>query len=220
MNNYNASPQMINADSPSSVVQGTARGVGGATSISIHRRVLDSRFATRWLVGVGLDVGGGADSIGLHVELFPLIRKVIVYDKSDGDAQTLANVESDSFDFVFSSHCLEHVLDPYEAIANWIRVAKSNGHLIVSIPDEDLYEQGTWPSRFNADHKTSWTIDKESSWSPVSVNVLDLVRAFRPLVKVLRIEQIDHTYRNRLVGMDQTLMGTTEASIELVLRKL
>src|SRR5260221_7032838 len=38
-----------------------------------------------------------------------------------------------------------------------------------------LYEQGVFPSRFNGDHKSTFTISKASSWSPVSVNVLDLV---------------------------------------------
>ncbi len=211
----------IGPHSPPSKVHGSL-SVGGGTTISVHRRTLDARFATRWLVGVGLDIGGGTDSIGLHMELFPGMRKVIVYDREQGDAMTLENVESDGFDFVYSSHCLEHVENPFEALGNWIRVVKPGGYLVVSVPDEDLYEQGVWPSRFNGDHKTSWTILKQVSWSPVSRNVLDLVAAFRMQVQVLKIELIDHTYRYRLQGqgIDQTRTGSTEAAIEFVLRKL
>jgi SAM-dependent methyltransferase len=196
-------------------------GVTGVTSISIQRRLFDSRFASRWFVGVGLDIGGGTDSLGLYVELFPLITKVIVYDEPQGDAQFLDNVADNSFDFVYSSHCLEHLNDPYEAMRNWIRVVKPGGHLIVDVPDEDLYEQGIWPSRFNNGHKTSWTIDKEESWSPVSVNVLDLVRRFRGDALPLKIELIDHGYRGRLWGViDQTRTPVAEAAIEMVLLKL
>jgi SAM-dependent methyltransferase len=197
-------------------------GIPGATSISVQRRLFDARFATRWFRGIGLDVGGGPDSLGLYAGLFPLIQKVIVYDSAQGDAQLLDNVDDDSFDFVFSSHCLEHVRDPFEAVGNWIRVVKPRGHLVIDVPDEDLYEQGHWPSRFNADHKTCWTIDKEQSWSPVSVNVLDLVRAFRARVRPLKVELIDHGYRYRLQGhgIDQTRMPTAEAAIEIVLQKL
>ncbi len=150
------------------------------------------------------------------------MRKVIVYDREQGDAQTLENVESGGFDFVFSSHCLEHLENPFEALGNWIRVVKSGGYLVVSVPEEDLYEQGEWPSRFNSDHKTTWTIDKMLSWSPVSQNVLDLLRHFRRQVQVLKVELIDHTYRYRLQGqgIDQTRTGSTEAAIEFVLRKL
>jgi SAM-dependent methyltransferase len=196
-------------------------GVPGATSISVQRRLFDPRFGNRWFVGVGLDVGGGIDSLALFVELFPRIQKMIVYDQPQGDAQLLDNVEDSSFDFLFSSHCLEHVRDPYEALRNWIRVVKPHGHIIVNVPDEDLYEQGVWPSRFNSDHKTSWTIDKETSWSPVSVNVLDLLRGVRRLARPLKIDLIDHGYRYALMGrMDQTRTPVAESAIEIVLQKL
>lgn len=197
-------------------------GVAGVTSISVQRRLADSRFATRWFVGVGLDVGAGEDSLALYAELFPRIRKVIPFDAPQGDARLLDNVEDDSFDFLYSSHCLEHLDDPYLALGNWIRVVKPGGHLIIDVPDEDLYEQGIWPSRFNPDHKTSWTIDKEESWSPVSMNVLDLVRRFRGEAQTVKIELIDHGYRASLWGrgIDQTRMPTAEAAIEIVLMKL
>jgi SAM-dependent methyltransferase len=198
------------------------QGVSGATSISVQRRLFDSRFATRWFVGTGLDVGGGADSLALFVELFSRIQNVVIYDQPQGDAQLLDNVEDNSFDFLYSSHCLEHMRDPYEALGNWIRVVKPRGHILVTVPDEDLYEQGNWPSRFNSDHKTSWTIDKEKSWSPVSVNAVDLVRRFRAQARPIRIELIDHGYRYGLAGsgFDQTRTPLTEAAIEIVLQKL
>jgi SAM-dependent methyltransferase len=199
------------------------KGVPGATSISIQRRLFDQRFATRWFRGIGLDIGGARDSLANFRELFPGIRRVVVYDKEQGDAQLLANVEDDSFDFVYSSHCLEHLRDPYEAIASWVRVVKPGGHLIITVPDEDLYEQGHWPSRFNTDHKVTFTIDKATSWSPVSLNVVDLVRSVRARAQPLRIELIDHGYRRALAGQqdfDHTKTPVAEASIELVLRKL
>lgn len=197
-------------------------GVPGATSISIQRRLADSRYATRWFVGIGLDVGGGIDSLALFTELFPRIAKVLIYEQDHGDAQLLDNVDDASFDFLYSSHCLEHVRDPREALGNWIRVVRPGGHLVISVPDEDLYEQGIWPSRFNPDHKTTWTIDKAQSWSPVSVNVLDLVRAFRDIARPLLIELIDQGYRYGLNGkmIDQTRMPMAEAAIEIVLRRL
>jgi SAM-dependent methyltransferase len=197
-------------------------GVAGVTSISIGRRLADSRFAARWFVGVGLDVGAGDDSLALYSELFPRVRNILPFDEDEGDAQTLDNVEDDGFDFLYSSHCLEHLDDPYEALRNWIRVVKPGGHLIVNVPDEDLYEQGVWPSRFNPTHKTSWTIDKDESWSPVSHNVLDLVRRFRADVLPLKIELIDHGYRPSLWGrgIDQTRTPSAEAAIEFVLQKL
>jgi len=196
-------------------------GLGGGTSLSMQRRVHDSRFVRRYFVGYGLDVGGGQDCLALFVELFPLIRNVINYDAPQGDAQTLANVDDDSFDFLFSSHCLEHMRDPAEALSNWIRVVRPGGHLVVAVPDEDLYEQGMWPSTFNADHKSTFTICKKQSWSPVSVNLFDLIGQFSHLVKTLSINTIDHAYRYNLPArFDQTGTPLTESAIEFILKKL
>jgi SAM-dependent methyltransferase len=195
-------------------------GLGGGTSISMQRRAHDHRFATRYFVGHGIDVGGGYDSLALFVELFPLIRNVAIYDSPQGDAQKLANVDDGSFDFLFSSHCLEHVRDATEALMNWIRVVRRGGHLIISVPDEDLYEQGVWPSTFNSDHKITFTICKKSSWSPASVNLLDLIAKFCDQVKPLSIATIDHAYRYRLPRFDQTGTPLSECAIEFILKKL
>jgi SAM-dependent methyltransferase len=195
--------------------------VPGVTAISIQRRLADSRFATRWFRGNGLDVGGGIDSLALYREFFPLARNIFVYDQPHGDAQLLANILDHSFDFLYSSHCLEHLRDAREALANWLRVVKPGGHLVIEVPDEDLYEQGQWPSRFNSDHKISFTIAKPSSWSPVSVNLLDLLGSFRDRAEIVSLQKIDHGYRYATLprGVDQTRTPLAECGIEFVLRK-
>jgi SAM-dependent methyltransferase len=195
-------------------------GVGGGTSRSMQRRLFDNRFATRYFVGSGLDIGGGPDSLALYTEFFPLVKNIVIYDTPQGDAQTLANVADNAFDFVFSSHCLEHVHDPREALHNWVRVVRSGGHLVVTVPDEDLYEQGVWPSTFNTDHKVTFTICKRTSWSPVSINLFDLIGGIADTARPLSIVTIDHGQRFGLQRFDQTLTGVAEASIEFILRKL
>lgn len=195
-------------------------GVGGGTALSMQRRAHDSRFATRYFVGHGIDVGGGHDSLALYTELFPLIRYVVIYDAPQGDAQKLTNVDDGSFDFLFSSHCMEHVRDPVEALTNWIRVVKPGGHLVISVPDEDLYEQGVWPSTFNTDHKLTFTLCKKTSWSPVSVNVFSLLAQFSDKVKPLSVITTDHSYRYRLSRFDQTQTPLSECAIEFVLKRL
>ncbi len=194
-------------------------GIPGATSISIQRRVQDSRFANRYFVGNGIDVGGGPDSIALFAEMFPQMRNVVIYDQQHGDAQYLANVADNSFDFLYSSHCLEHVRDPAEALGNWVRVVRPGGHLIVSVPDEDLYEQGQWPSTYNTDHKATFTLYKTASWSPVSVNVFTLLEKFAAQAQPLSVNTIDHAYRYRAPRYDQTRTPLTECAIEFILRK-
>jgi SAM-dependent methyltransferase len=195
-------------------------GLNGATSISMQRRMHDSRFARRYFVGNGIDVGGGQDSLALFGELFPLIRGVVTYDKPQGDAQKLANVGDASFDFLFSSNCLEHVFDPTEALSNWIRVVRPGGHLVVIVPDEDLYEQGVWPSTYNPDHKVTFTLCKKSSWSPVSINLFDLIGKFCHLAKPLSVTTVDYAYRYKLPRFDQTQTPLAESGIEFILKKI
>jgi SAM-dependent methyltransferase len=195
-------------------------GVPGTTSTSLNRRLQDARFGNRWLVGQGIDIGGGPDSIGLYKGLFPRMQSVTVYDWAQGDAQYLANVHDASFDFVYSAHCLEHVVDPRIALRHWLRVLKPGGYMVVTVPDEDLYEQGVWPSTFNDDHKHSFTIFKRNSWSPVSINVLELLQSFDAEVGIEKIEQLNHTFLPGYVRFDQTRTAFSECGIEIVLKKL
>lgn len=188
-------------------------------SKSIPRRLADSNFLRRYFVGQGLDIGGKPDPLTLYEELFPQITGVRTWDWEDGDAQFLEGVEESSLDFVHSSHCLEHLVDPAQGLNNWFRVVRPGGHLIVTVPDEDLYEQGVFPSMFNRDHKWTFTIFKMQSWSDRSLNLLDMVRELGPSAEVLRIEQLSSTYRYQLPRVDQTLTPIGECGIEIVVRK-
>ena len=111
----------------------------------------------KYLRGSGIDVGCGADPLTI-VE-----GSVRGWDMMDGDAQFLAGVPEANLDFVYSSHCLEHLLSVITALENWLRVLKPKGFLYVVVPDYVLYEKLTWPSRFNPEHRYSFstTISRE-----------------------------------------------------------
>jgi len=188
-------------------------------SKSISRRLADSNFINRYFVGNGLDIGGKPDPLGLYRELFCQMRGVRTWDLEDGDAQDLAGVPDGEYDFVHSSHCLEHLADPGVGLLNWMRVVRPGGHLIVTVPDEDLYEQGVFPSSFNRDHKWTFTIYKTKSWSKKSLNLLDLIRGLGAEGELIRLEQLSATYRFGLPRYDQTLTPLGECGIEFVIRK-
>ena len=196
------------------------------TSKSIFNKLKDSRFATRYLVGDGIDIGAGSDSICQYLEFFPLARSCRSWDVQDGDAQALLGVPDNSFDFVYSSHCLEHMLNPLVALNNWIRVLKPGGHLIFLIPDEDLYEQGVFPSTFNPDHKHTFTIYKNNSWCESSINLTSLLTQTKFELKILKIELLDSTFRFDLsksqLGqrIDQSMNPIGECAIEVILKKI
>ena len=136
--------------------------------------------------GQVIDIGAGTD---------PITEGALVFDKLEGDAQEIDKYFPEmSFDTVFSSHCLEHMRDPRKAIKSWYKLVKPGGVLMVIVPDEDLYEQGHFPSIFNNDHKSTFTISKSKSWSPVSVNCLDLCNELGG--EVLYLAQQSDNYRS------------------------
>lgn len=188
-------------------------------SKSIARRLADSNFSQRYFVGNGVDIGGKPDPLGLYEELFGRIISVKTWDWEDGDAQVMAGAADDSFDFVHSSHCLEHLVEPQEGLRNWLRIVRPGGYLIISVPDEDLYEQGVFPSTFNKDHKWTFSILKQNSWSDRSINIVDMVRSLGEQAELVRLEQLSSTYRFDLPRYDQTLTPVGECGIEFVIRK-
>lgn len=189
------------------------------TSKALIRRMHDIRFVNTYFRGNGIDIGCGNDPISKFGQQFPLMTGLKTWDIPDGDAQYMEGVEDNTYDFVNSSHCLEHMRDPYEAFFNWIRICKPGGHIITTIPDEDLYEQGVWPSTHNADHKTSWTILKDESWSPASINIVEFLYQFKDKIEVLKIELVNSSFLYNIQRIDQTYHSISECAIEFIVRK-
>ncbi len=196
-------------------------GVAGATSISMMRRVHDARFATRFFVGHGVDIGGKV-ALDKFRFAFPLTKSVVNYDQPGWDAQQCANIADDEFDFLYSSHCLEHVADPRLAFGNWLRVVRPGGWLVVDVPDEDLYEQGVFPSRFSTGHQHSFNLSKPESLSPRSISLLEFLLNVRQQCEVHSVQRLDHVAHVALLNKGRNLTQTPfdEAGIEIIVRKL
>ena len=161
------------------------------------------KFERQVTQGSGIDIGCGPDPVT------PTARR---FDLEHGDANRVSEFVKEQFDFVYSSHCLEHMHDPRATILDWWKLAKPGGHLFVVVPDEDLYEQGVFPSRFNDDHKATFTLSKAQSWSPNSVNVLALANSL-PNGRIVSLELQDR-------GYDRTLMSFGKCSPGFLVRLL
>lgn len=192
----------------------------GGTTLALPRRRRDAALWSRVLRGRAIDIGGGPDPLQTDAA-WPALTDVMVWDLPN-DGHDLSQFADGSFDTVYSSHCIEHLAQPVAAIAEWWRVLRPGGHLVVVAPDFTLYERGHWPSRFNTDHRTGWSTCLDPA-SPLDWGVRDLLAfVFRATSGPMRTV----SYRwlvegfNPDVDHDQTATGTCECGIELVLQKL
>ena len=186
-------------------------------SKSAKRRFNDGKFHNQYFVGRGVDIGAGGDSLAQYLHVFRGIQKIDSWDKPQGDAQYMNGIVDDAYDFVHSSHCLEHMVDPYTALLNWIRITKPGGHLVITVPEESLYERNKWPSRFNGDHKHSFTIHKSVNKLPSNISLLTLLSKYGN-IHIKRLELVDDFF-DPFNPADQTRSVTTECSIEIILQK-
>ncbi|HRJ46989.1 MAG TPA: methyltransferase domain-containing protein [Opitutaceae bacterium] len=51
------------------------------------------------------------------------------------EATALHGIADAGYDFLLSSHCLEHVANPLAALREWHRVVRPGGHLVLILPD-------------------------------------------------------------------------------------
>src|SRR5690606_37713344 len=82
--------------------------------------------------GRGLDVGAGK---------WPLPSAVPVELKDGGDAMDLpSNLHATAglWDYVFSSRCLEHLVNPIAALEHWKSKLKPGGVLFLYLPHPDM----------------------------------------------------------------------------------
>ena len=85
--------------------------------------------ALRYCRGKGIDVGPGA---------WPLEGAIPIKDTPEENAYKLDRFQDGSLDFVFSSHCLEHLASWQEALLLWIRKIKPGGILFLYLPHESM----------------------------------------------------------------------------------
>lgn len=85
--------------------------------------------ALQYCHGKGLDIGGGK---------WPLAGAIVVDDGQDMNAYNLSSVADNSLDYVFSSHCLEHLARWEDALALWIRKIKAGGILFLYLPHASM----------------------------------------------------------------------------------
>lgn len=52
------------------------------------------------------------------------------------EAGDLSLLDNDSYDFLISSHCLEHCANPVSVLLEWKRIVKKAGFILIVVPDQ------------------------------------------------------------------------------------
>jgi predicted SAM-dependent methyltransferase len=117
------------------------------------RRAKEPATWNKVFQGYGLDIGPGDDPCNLAVPWN--ISQLEKFDFAQGDANFIRqHFEDQSFDFIHSSHSLEHMRrHPWYCAMDWACLLKTGGYLVITVPDFEMYEKKIWPSRSNTDHK-------------------------------------------------------------------
>lgn len=124
---------------------------GGASLFIRH-------VAERYCRGRGADIGGGA---------WPFPGAQVIDQKTGGDAYRLPFGDRE-LDYVFSSHCLEHVVYPQQALREWTRVLKHQGIIFLYLPHPAMR---LWHARSGA-----WVGDGHK-WIPETQSIIAMLDA-------------------------------------------
>jgi SAM-dependent methyltransferase len=138
------------------------------TSKAMARRWQETEFP--WcdiFKGKILDVGSGDDGLlswsKNGIGRLTVINDVTDFDLPDGGGDDLTKFfPPSSFDTIHGSQVLEHALDPNAMLRSWLEVLRPGGYVVATVPDFELYEGGVWPSRWNAGHRSTWSMDKNT----------------------------------------------------------
>lgn len=123
----------------------------GEESQRTYEEKLNNGFFSTYMTGIGLDIGYAGYISGVQ----PILPSAIGIDVDyPGYTDNILPFESNTQDYVYSSHCLEHIFDYRTAIREWHRVTRVGGHIVIIVPHQHLYEKRKFPpSKWNGDHK-------------------------------------------------------------------
>lgn len=143
--------------------------------------------------------------------------------------------KSDSFDFIYSSGSIEHILDPQEALKEYYRILKPGGIAFISVPSRFSYYRilqeiaarlvkglhyGLWEKKFT--RKELQKAIEAEGFQIVKIKKILLnppyvhhLHRFRPFSKLLppvyrAILKLEKTWINEWIGKDIAVIATKQ----------
>jgi predicted SAM-dependent methyltransferase len=130
----------------------------------------------------GIDIGYGGDDKKTFLNYVGYDT-----DHKDFDPSGKMPFKDGEFQSVYSSHCLEHIVDYKTSIREWFRILETGGNMMLLLPHKFLYEKKeTLPGLYNQDHKRFYT--------PASL-LLEIEESLEPnSYRVVLLRDFDHEY--------------------------
>lgn len=112
----------------------------------------------RFCNGFGFDIGPGYERIKTEAIGIGMASPAVTW-QMDLDAPRFGECFADGIcDYIFSSHCLEHVKDYRLALRQWWRLVKPGGFLVLYLPHKDYYPKVGYPGA-NTEHQHDFDPD-------------------------------------------------------------
>lgn len=122
----------------------------GGRYVNLVRRAVDRRRQrfTQLLRGRGLEIGALQNPTSLPASSEVIYSDILTIDQLEkiypgskhpniiSDSESFPTVADDSFDFVVANHVIEHVSRPIRALAEWHRILRPGGLLLMAVPDK------------------------------------------------------------------------------------
>lgn len=141
-------------------------------------------YLSKYCAGRGVDLGCGCakiveEAIGVEFTFYDEPDQASIYHNDENywghDLNLgLPMFKDDELDYVYSSHVLEDFSDPEVKLAEWTRVLKPGGLLILVLPHGDFYPKAGTPEA-NDSHKMDWweeTLIEMAGVLPLSVEAV------------------------------------------------
>ena len=116
--------------------------------IEAKKLVAEYPDVLRYIKGNGLDLGSGLGKVK---------QSALGIDFGENGINWVGNVtqlhwfHDNVLDYVFSSHCLEHMHNEVEVVKEWKRVVKPGGYVVIYLPDDNYFDNG--PQLKQGEHK-------------------------------------------------------------------
>ncbi len=108
------------------------------------------------------------------------------------DTKDLNVIPTQKYDFILTSHVLEHLANPINALIEWIRILKNNGIMIIILPHKD----GTFDRKRNVTTLMHLIEDYKNNTNESDITHLDEILKLHDLSKDPEAESYIH-FKNR-----------------------